>query len=117
MPPQTHAVDAELADHAPRADLAVAEDGVAEGRGPDELHEDVGAPFALVGAERGQEGGDLGPVDVVPSALALRLEHVRGRARGFGGERDGMLPCGSAVERIDGGKGLADAMEEGGGRG
>lgn len=77
----------------------------------------MGAPFALVGAEGGEKRGDLGAVDIVAAALTLRLEHVRGRAREIGGERDGLLPCGRAVERIDGGKSLADAVEEGGGRG
>lgn len=89
------------------------ENGVAERRRPDEFHEDVGAPLAFVGAERGQKGRDLGAVDVVAAALALRLEHVRGRAGGIGGERDGVLARGGAVERPDGGKRAADAWEDG----
>lgn len=91
--------------------MAVAEDCVAARRGADEFHEDVGAPPAGVGAQRGQKGRDLGAVDVVAAALALRLEHVCGRAGGIGGERDGVLASRRAIERVDGGKRLADPFE------
>lgn len=114
VPPQTHAVHAELADDVSRADLAVAQNGVAERGRADEFHEYVGAPFALVGAEGGQERGDFGAVDVVPAALALGLEHVGGCAGGVDGERDGVFPLRGGVEGVDGREGGADAGQEGG---
>lgn len=115
LPPETHTEDAQLADDVARgADVAVAENGVAQRRRLDEFHEDVGAPLALVGAEGGEEGRDLRAVDVVAAALALRLEHVGGGARGIRGERFGVLARGGAVERVDGGEGSADAGQKGG---
>lgn len=123
--PQASAVNAQLANDAAFLQVAVAKDNVRNGWRHDELHEDVRAPVGL--GQRLEELRDGAAVDVVASALALRLEDVclaelgieRLLARfeaGLGGVHG--VDVGEGLPELGCGGGLVvDELAEDGGRG
>ncbi len=67
------------------------------------------SPFSLVVTQRFEERRDLGAVDIVAAALALRFQHVTCAFRFRCGEGDCVFSSGRVVEGVDICKGVSDS--------
>ncbi len=97
--PYARAVDPELADDAAVLQLAVSQDGIPDWRRRDQLHEDVRRPMGLGHAL--QERRDRAAVDVIPAALALRLQDVALAELRVRRDRSRLETRLAGVERVD----------------